>query len=209
VFTGIVAAVGSIEAVTPLNLVAQAHAPMGVSLRIHAAKLDLRDLIPGSSIAVQGACMTIVQLDPPYFSVEVSAASLGLTHGLDRLGRVNLEKALRLSDRLDGHIATGHIDGLGRVVQLEERGESRLLGVLAPPNLARYLAYKGSVSIDGVSLTVNEAEDTPQGCVFQVNLIAHTVNHTTLQDLQLGDAVNLEVDLVARYVERMLACRPS
>ncbi|MBB2916128.1 riboflavin synthase [Cupriavidus alkaliphilus] len=203
-FTGIVAAVGRIESVTPLATAAEA-ADAGVRLRIAAGGLDLSDVIIGDSIAIQGACMTVIAMAPDTFDVEVSRESLDKTVGLDRPGRVNLEKALRLADRLGGHLVSGHVDGLGEVVHFAPVGESHELRIRAPRELARYLAYKGSVVVNGVSLTVNRVTDEADGCVFSINLIPHTVEVTTLQELKPGARVNLEIDLIARYVERMLS----
>lgn len=200
VFTGIVAAVGRIEAVEPLGDGASA----GVRLMVHAGALDLSDLAIGDSIAIQGACMTAVQVEGPRFAVEVSRESLSKTVGLDSPGEVNLEKALRLSDRLGGHLVSGHVDGLGEVARFEPVGESWLLAVRAPRELGKYLARKGSIAIDGVSLTVNSVRDEAAGTVFEINLIPHTIAATTLKALAPGARVNLEVDLIARYVERML-----
>ncbi|WP_354682022.1 riboflavin synthase [Cupriavidus necator] len=199
-FTGIVAAVGRIESVTPLG-----EADAGVRLRIAAGGLDLSDVIIGDSIAIQGACMTVIAMGPDSFDVEVSRESLDKTVGLDRAGRVNLEKALRLADRLGGHLVSGHVDGLGEVVHFAPVGESHELRIRAPRELARYLAYKGSVVVNGVSLTVNRVSDEADGCEFSINLIPHTVEVTTLQELKPGARVNLEIDLIARYVERMLS----
>ncbi|UDM51270.1 riboflavin synthase [Cupriavidus sp. MP-37] len=203
-FTGIVAAVGRIESVTPLGATAES-ADAGVRLRIAAGGLDLSDVIIGDSIAIQGACMTVIAMAPDTFDVEVSRESLDKTVGLDRPGRVNLEKALRLADRLGGHLVSGHVDGLGEVVHFAPVGESHELRIRAPRELARYLAYKGSVVVNGVSLTVNRVSDEADGCVFSINLIPHTVEVTTLQELKPGAHVNLEIDLIARYVERMLS----
>ncbi|SOZ35726.1 riboflavin synthase [Cupriavidus neocaledonicus] len=200
-FTGIVAAVGRIESITPLGAAADA----GVRLRIAAGGLDLSDVIIGDSIAIQGACMTVIAMATDAFEVEVSRESLDKTVGLDRAGRVNLEKALRLADRLGGHLVSGHVDGLGEVVHFAPVGESHELRIRAPRELARYLAYKGSVVVNGVSLTVNRVTDEADGCVFSINLIPHTVEVTTLQELKPGARVNLEIDLIARYVERMLS----
>lgn len=199
-FTGIVAAVGRIESITPLGA-----ADAGVRLRIAAGGLDLSDVIIGDSIAIQGACMTVIAMAPDSFDVEVSRESLDKTVGLESTGRVNLEKALRLADRLGGHLVSGHVDGLGEVVHFARVGESHELRIRAPRELARYLAYKGSVVVNGVSLTVNRVNDEADGCVFSINLIPHTVEVTTLQELKPGARVNLEIDLIARYVERMLS----
>ncbi|MBN9462727.1 MAG: riboflavin synthase [Burkholderiales bacterium] len=197
-FTGIIAAVGRIESVETLGEGA------GVRLTVDAGALDLSDVAPGDSIAIQGACMTAIDIQAPRFRVEVSRESLSLTRGLDRPGEVNLEKAMRLDDRIGGHLVSGHVDGLGTVVSFEPVGESWRLVVRAPAGLARYLAYKGSITVNGVSLTVNRVGDVPDGAEFEINLIPHTVSVTTLGALRPGQQVNLEVDLIARYVERML-----
>lgn len=199
-FTGIVAAVGRIDTVSPLG-----NADAGVRLRIAAGELDLTDVIIGDSIAIQGACMTVVALQDGQFDVDVSRESLDKTVGLDKPGRVNLEKALRLADRLGGHLVSGHVDGLGDVVRFAPVGESHELRIRAPRELGRYLAYKGSVVVNGVSLTVNSVSDVAEGCEFSINLIPHTVEVTTLNELKAGARVNLEIDLIARYVERMLS----
>jgi len=161
----------------------------------------------GASIALAGACMTVVSIDAMHdrFQVEVSAESLAATRGLDAAGDVNLEKALRAGDRLDGHLVSGHVDGVGTVTLFERAGESWQLRVAAPRPLARFFAQKGSVAVDGVSLTVNRVVDSDADCEFSVNLIPHTVQHTTMRGLAAGRQVNLEVDPIARYVERMLA----
>lgn len=195
-FTGIVAALGRIERRQALG--------DGYRLTIHAGGLDLSDVAIGDSIAIQGACMTAVAVSGDHFEVEVSRESLSKTVGLAHEGEVNLEKALRLSDRLGGHLVSGHVDGLGVVARFEAIAESWLLQISVPPALARYFAYKGSATVNGVSLTVNSVTDDAQGCVISINLIPHTISVTTLRHLQAGDSVNLEVDLIARYVERML-----
>jgi len=200
-FTGIVAAVGRIVRVEPLGGGTSAS---GVHLQIDAGDLGLGDVKPGDSIAVQGACMTVVGLAGRRFEVDVSRESLSLTVGLDAEGEVNLEKALRVGDPLGGHLVSGHVDGLGEVVRFDPVGESHELAVRAPRSLARYLAYKGSVTVNGVSLTVNRVEDDVEGCVVSINLIPHTVAVTTLKHLRAGSQVNLEIDTIARYVERML-----
>jgi riboflavin synthase len=195
-FTGIVAAVGRIEAVEPLG--------DGARLTIDSGSLGLEDVGIGDSIAIQGACMTAVKVDGRRFVVDVSRESLNRTTGLDRPGEVNLEKALRLSDRIGGHLVSGHVDGLGEVVRFEQVGESWRLDLRVPPELAKYFAYKGSATVNGASLTVNSVDDTAEGTVISINLIPHTIQVTTLRTLKVGDRVNLEVDLIARYVERML-----
>lgn len=201
-FTGIISGVGRIMAVEPLGPT-QAH---GKRLTIEAPAGYLDDVQLGDSIALNGACMTVTSFDAARrsFTVDVSQESLTRTAGLAGCGPVNLEKALRAHDRLGGHIVTGHVDGLGRVTHFEPVGESWELRVLAPRELARYLARKGSVTVNGVSLTVNRVEDSEGGALFSINLIPHTLQHTTLGTLAPGRLVNLEIDLIARYVERML-----
>ncbi|HUL93012.1 MAG TPA: riboflavin synthase [Burkholderiales bacterium] len=191
-FSGIIAAVGSISRVEA--------AKGGRRLEIAAGKLGLRDVAVGDSISVNGACLTVVKRGKGSFSVDVSRETLRCTAGLDRSGVVNLEKALRLSDRLDGHLVLGHVDGVGKVTKVERLGANRLLRVRAPASLARYIARKGSIAVQGVSLTVNAVHGTE----FEVNLIPHTLAVTTLKDLRAGDRVNLEVDSLARYAERLL-----
>ncbi|TFW10106.1 riboflavin synthase [Oxalobacteraceae bacterium OM1] len=203
-FTGIVAAVGKITEMTPLGSTADA----GVRLHIDAGALDMGDVGLGDSIAINGACMTVVSKTADRFTVDVSRESLNRTAGLDALGEVNLEKALTLAERLGGHLVSGHVDGLGVVRKFAPVGESMELVVEAPREMAKYLAYKGSIVVNGVSLTVNRVADTEQGCEFSINLIPHTVAVTTLKHLQPGTKVNLEVDLIARYVERMLSLQP-
>ncbi|MGN6316679.1 riboflavin synthase [Trinickia sp.] len=200
-FTGIVAAVGRIETVKPLG----ADEAAGVRLTIEAGALDLTDVALGDSIAIQGACMTVVAKTARTFDVDVSRESLNCTVGLAIPGAVNLEKALTAHERLGGHIVSGHVDGLGTVTRFAPVGESHELRVLAPKDIGRYLAYKGSITVNGVSLTVNSVDDRAEGCEFSINLIPHTVEVTTLKGLRAGDQVNLEVDLIARYVERMLS----
>jgi riboflavin synthase len=200
-FTGIVAAVGAITSITPLGDEADA----GVRLAIDAGGLPLGDVALGDSIAINGACMTVVARNDDSFTVDVSRESLNCTAGLDAPGEVNLEKALTLAERLGGHLVSGHVDGLGTVRRFEPVGESWELVVEAPKALAKYLAYKGSVVVNGVSLTVNRVEDSETACAFSINLIPHTIEVTTLRHLRAGARVNLEIDLIARYVERMLS----
>lgn len=190
-FTGIVAAVGRIETVLAV--------PGGVRLRIAGNGLAMDDVALGDSIAVSGVCLTVVAFDKSGFEAEVSQATLATVVGFAQGAVVNLEKALRLSDRLGGHLMTGHVDGTGTVSRFEPVGDNRRLVITVSPVIARYIARKGSVAVDGVSLTVNAVErDT-----FEVNLIAHTLGATTLQQLKPGAVVNLEVDLLARYIERL------
>jgi riboflavin synthase len=202
-FTGIVAAVGKITSITPLGDTSDA----GVRLQIDAGGLPLQDVALGDSIALNGACMTVVEKSAQGFVVDVSRESLHCTVGLSELGEVNLEKALTLAERLGGHLVSGHVDGLGVVEKFAPVGESWELQVRAPQQLAKYLAYKGSIVVNGVSLTVNRVSDDVENksCVFSINLIPHTIQVTTLKHLAVGKQVNLEVDLIARYVERMLS----
>jgi riboflavin synthase len=201
-FTGIVSGIGRIVEVSALGT----GASFGNALTIEAPAGWLATTAIGDSIALAGACMTVVAIDAAHhrFQVEVSAESLAATDGLDQAGEINLEKALRAGDRLDGHLVSGHVDGVGTVTRFERAGESSTLVVAAPPALARFLALKGSIAVDGVSLTVNRVVDAAAACEFSVNLIPHTVEQTTLRSLVVGRRVNLEVDLIARYVERML-----
>lgn len=202
-FTGIITGVGRIAAIDALGDT-MAH---GKRLRLGCPPGYLDDVAAGDSIALNGACMTVTQLDGAAnrFSVDISAESLDKTAGLDAIGPVNLEKALRAHDRLGGHIVSGHVDGVGRVLVLEPVGESWELRIAAPRSLARFLAYKGSVTVNGVSLTVNRVHDTAAACEISINLIPHTVHNTALGSLRRGSRVNLEIDLIARYVERMLS----
>jgi len=202
-FTGIVAAVGRIEAVTPLG--SATDADTGVRLTVASGGLDLADVELGDSISIQGACMTVIEKSTGSFAVDVSRESLSKTAGLSEPGDVNLEKALRAHDRLGGHLVSGHVDGLGEVTHFAPVGESHELRILASRDIAKYLAYKGSVTVNGVSLTVNTVNDRPDGCEFSINLIPHTVEVTTLRHLLAGAKVNLEIDLIARYVERILS----
>jgi riboflavin synthase len=202
-FTGIVAAVGRIEAITPLGSATDADS--GVRLSVASGALDLTDVELGDSISIQGACMTVIEKSAASFAVDVSRESLNKTAGLSEPGDVNLEKALRAHDRLGGHLVSGHVDGLGEVTRFAPVGESHELRILASRDIGKYLAYKGSVTVNGVSLTVNTVNDRPDGCEFSINLIPHTVEVTTLRHLKAGSKVNLEIDLIARYVERILS----
>jgi riboflavin synthase len=191
-FAGIVSAVGRIASATPFG--------DGVRLRIDAAGFGLDDVKPGDSIAIAGACHTVVAKDAGAFEVDTSRATLEVTAGLEAGREVNLEKSLRLGDRVDGHLVSGHVDGVGHVIELEELGGSARLVVQAPGALARYIARKGSIAVDGVSLTVNAVD----GARFEVNLIPHTRAVTTLRMLAPRARVNLEIDMLARYVERIV-----
>lgn len=200
-FTGIIQATGAIVRAEDLGF--------GKRLTIEAPALGLDDVAIGDSIAINGACMTVTGKTARNFTIDVSAESLSKTAGLDRMGEVNLEKGMRLGDRIDGHLVSGHVDGTGIVVAFDRHGESYVLIVDAPAELAKYFAYKGSVTINGVSLTVNRVDDVMadgvrSACRFWINLIPHTIEVTTLKHLKPGDRVNLEIDLIARYCERML-----
>ena len=203
-FTGIVTAVGRITEVTPL---AAGDAEAGVRLTIHAPGFLRESTKLGDSIAIQGACMTVVALQGDTFCVDVSRESLNRTVGLGEPGEVNLEHAMRLGDTLDGHIVSGHVDATGEVPRFEPVGESWNLKIRVPQEFGRYMAYKGSVTVNGVSLTVNSVQDTEQGCEIGINLIPHTVQVTTLKRLAPGARVNIEVDMIARYCERLLGAR--
>ena len=190
-FTGIIQATGKIKTVTP--------AGDDVKLHINIGELDMSDVQTGDSISVNGVCLTAVTFNDKYFEAHVSKETLNCTVGLDSPREVNLEKALRLSDRLGGHLVSGHVDGVGQVVKFESISDCWVLVIRAPHTLSRYVAIKGSIAIDGVSLTVNNVDkDT-----FSMNLIPHTLEKTSLKHLGVGSRVNLEVDLIARYVERM------
>ena len=189
-FTGIVTDLGRVRAITRLG-------DTRFEIETH---IDMAGVAIGASIACSGACLTVIEKGPDWFAADVSAETLSCSIGLDAAGEVNLEKSLRLSDRLGGHMVSGHVDGVGEVLKFEPVGESMLLRVRAPDALARYIAQKGSIAIHGVSLTVNHVE----GPEFAINLIPHTVSVTTLKYLKPGSKVNLEVDMIARYVERML-----
>jgi riboflavin synthase len=206
-FTGIITGVGRIAAVHDLG--SSLHHGKRLTIETPANYLD--DVGLGDSIALNGACMTVTTFDPAQrkFTVDISAESLDKTAGLATPGPINLEKALRANDRLGGHIVSGHVDGIGSVTHFAQVGESWDLRVLAPRALAKYLAYKGSITINGVSLTVNQVADLPDGCEMRINLIPHTVQNTALGALKACSRVNLEIDLIARYVERMLGSDPQ
>ena len=200
-FTGIITAMGKVREPQKLG--------DGVRLTIDTPAGWLEGVAVGDSIAVNGACMTVVAIAGDTFEIEVSAESLSKTTVLDTWGDVNLEKARRVGDRLDGHIVSGHVDGVGQVEVMEPKAESWHLVVRAPMKLSPYLAYKGSITVNGVSLTINEVEDTPVGTRVSINLIPHTVEVTTLKRLKAQDWVNLEIDTIARYVERMMSLRDN
>jgi riboflavin synthase len=193
VFSGLVESIGRIERVE--------RARQGVRLQVHAARLPLANVRVGDSICVQGACLTVVGRQGKKLDFDVSRETLDCTTGLDRPGAVNLERSLRLGDVLGGHLVTGHVDGIAEVVSFQSVGDSKQLQLRVPRALARFFARKGSVCVDGVSLTVNRVASAR----IDINLIPHTLAATTLSRLTVGASVNLEVDLIARYVERMLA----
>jgi riboflavin synthase len=198
-FTGLVQGVGRVVDVQRLA------ADGGVRLTIDGSAVPGFHPAVGDSIALNGACMTATSVDGARFTVDVSRESLSKTAGLDGTGDVNVETSMTLGDRLGGHLVAGHVDGVGEVVRFAPVHESWELVVRAPRELAKYFAYKGSVAVNGVSLTVNRVEDTPRGCEFSINIIPHTFDVTTLRSLRPGARVNLEADLIARYVERMLS----
>lgn len=199
-FTGIVQAVGKVREPEKLG--------DGVRLTIVTPEeFHLEEVRVGDSIAVNGACMTVTKIEGNSFQIDVSAESLSKTSGLDTFGEVNLEKAMRLGDRVDGHLVSGHVDGVGSVESMTQVAESYKLVIRAPLKLSPYLAYKGSIAVNGVSLTINEVEDTAMGALVSINLIPHTMQVTTLKNLKAQSWVNLEVDTIARYVERMVKLR--
>jgi riboflavin synthase len=192
-FSGIIADIGSIKQATDRE--------GGLRLVIATTSLDLGDVHAGDSIAVNGICLTVIEHSTDSFTVDVSRETINCTEGLEAIGDpVNLEKALRLSDRLGGHLVSGHVDGVGEVIGFADLGESWKLDVNAPQALAKYIATKGSIAINGVSLTINEVNANK----FSVNLVPHTVAMTNLKILHAGSRVNLEIDMIARYVERMI-----
>lgn len=197
-FSGIIADVGHIAEANDRD--------GGLRLVIAVGTLDLGDVRPGDSIAVNGVCLTVVAHSGDSFTVDVSRETLNCIEGLEALGApVNLEKALRLADRLGGHLVSGHVDGVGEVVEFTDLGESWKLVVRAPQALAKFIAVKGSITINGVSLTINQVDDKKSGASeFSVNLIPHTLLMTNLKNLRAGSRVNLEVDMLARYVDRMM-----
>ncbi len=202
-FTGIITGVGRIAAVHALGS-SNHH---GKRLTLAVPQGYLADVGLGDSIAINGACMTVTTLDlaAHTFTIDISAESLDKTAGLTGLHTVNLEKALRANDRLGGHIVSGHVDGVGTVSYFAQVGESWELKLMCPAALAKFFAYKGSITVNGVSLTVNSVTDSAAGCEVSINIIPHTIANTALGSLQAGSAVNIEIDTVARYVERMLS----
>ena len=217
-FSGLVQARGHIAQV-------EERADGGIRALVQAPRELVAAVQVGDSVCVNGVCLTATTLQPDAFTVDISRASLECTVGLDAPGAVNLELSLRLGDRLGGHLVFGHVDGVGEVLRFEPvaavpaapsapsvphaSGTSWELVLRAPAALARFLAPKGSVTVNGVSLTINRVADRPGGCEFSINLIPHTVEVTTLRNLAPGARVNLEIDMIARYVERMLQGRPE
>ena len=191
-FSGIIAAVGRITEITPREV--------GCRLHVDAGKLDISEVALGDSIAHKGVCLTVVAKEGNTFAVDVSPETLSCTVGLSEPGPVNLEKALRLSDVIGGHLVSGHVDGVGEVLRFDAVGDNRLLEIRAPQDIAKFIARKGSIVVDGTSLTTNSVN----GADFTINLIPHTLENTTLNRLKPGSKVNLEVDLIARYCERLL-----
>ncbi|MEQ1516200.1 MAG: riboflavin synthase [Usitatibacteraceae bacterium] len=201
-FTGIVETTGLIERADV--------SPQNCRLTINAPRLGLSQVGIGDSIAVNGCCLTVVAKSAETFSVDVSNETISLTTGLAQGAEVNLEKSLRFGDRLGGHLVSGHIDGVGLVTEIEDLGASWRLAIVAPSELARFVARKGSIAVNGVSLTVNTVSDSDRGnAVFEINIIPHTHQVTTIRLLRKGMRVNLEIDLIARYVERMLSKEKS
>jgi len=198
-FTGLIQGVARIVAVEPLS------AEGGVRLTLDASSVPGFSAAIGDSVALNGACMTVTAVSGPRVAFDVSRESLSKTAGLDRIGEVNVETSLRLGDLIGGHLVAGHVDGVGEVVRFEPTAGSWELVVRAPPSLARFLAVKGSVAVNGVSLTINQVVDTREGCEFSLNIIPHTYAVTSLRALRAGSKVNIEIDQIARYVERMLA----
>lgn len=190
-FTGIIQSIGQIDAIQPFS--------GDIQISVNACQLNLTDIKEGDSIAVNGVCLTAVHINQTHFKADVSKETLGVTVGLANKGPVNLEKSLRLDDRLGGHLVSGHVDGVGEVVKFEPVNDCWLLAIKAPHSISKYIAYKGSICVDGVSLTINSIEKD----IFTINIIPHTLEKTTLSKLKSGCYVNLETDQIARYVERM------
>lgn len=198
-FTGIIEAVGQV--------VASQSKQGDIRLRINTGKLDLSDVKLGDSIATNGVCLTVVELPGDGFWADVSKESITHTNILDwKSGKsVNLEQALTLATRLGGHMVTGHVDGLGTILSRNEDARSVRFKIKAPAELSKYIAAKGSITVDGVSLTVNAIEDAAAGAtIFDLNIVPHTVQETVIQGYQVGQTVHLEVDVIARYLERMM-----
>ena len=193
-FTGIISAIGDVVELEPRD--------GDVRLTIRSGNLSLADVQLGDSIACNGACLTAVELTDEGFIADVSVETLSLTTIANwQVGsRINLEKAMQATDRFGGHIVSGHVDGIGEVISLHEDARSWRFRMRAPRDLAKYIAHKGSITVDGTSLTINKVE----GSEFELNIVPHTMTHTVMGDYKVGAKVNLEVDLVARYLERLL-----
>ncbi|MDV6343099.1 riboflavin synthase [Nitrosomonas sp. Is37] len=192
-FTGIIEAIGEIKQTT--------QKPNALGLQIAPGKLEMSDVKAGDSIAVNGVCLTVTSLANDFFTVDISEETLRCTYGLNKVGNyVNLEKAMRLTDRLGGHLVSGHVDGVGEVTKFEQVGENYLLTIKSPPSLLKYIAVKGSITVNGVSLTVNRIHDD----ILEINLIPHTLAETNLKYLKPGERLNLESDMLARYVARLM-----
>lgn len=194
-FTGIITDIGTIRSIEQ----------RGDTRMLIGTAFDLSTVEIGASIACSGVCLTVVDKGPDWFAVDASGETLSRTAlGNWRPGtRINLERALKVGDELGGHIVTGHVDGVGRIVGITPDGASRRIQFLGPKALAPYIAQKGSVTIDGISLTVNGVEDGPDGVLFDVNVIPHTQSCTTLGQAKVGDSINIEIDVLARYVARL------
>jgi riboflavin synthase len=190
-FTGIIQAIGHIDNFSSLG--------DNLALSIEAANLALEDVQIGDSIAVNGVCLTATHLSKTHFKAHVSAETLKVTTGLNQKTAVNLEKALRLNDRLGGHLVSGHVDGVGEVTQFNDLGDNWLLAIRSPHAISKYIAKKGSICVNGVSLTINSVTRD----IFTMNIIPHTLENTMFKQLTIGSLVNLEIDQIARYVERM------
>ena len=196
-FTGLIEGVGQVAALEPRG--------GDVRLRIAVGTLPFADVALGESIAVSGVCLTVIEFDADSFAADASTETLTLTTlgGMIVGQAVNLERAMRPTDRLGGHLVSGHVDGVGRVLSIHDDARAQRWRFAAPASLSKYIATKGSICVDGVSLTVNAVDDAG----FDVALIPHTVSHTAFSSTRVGDPVNLEIDLVARYVERLLSAR--
>lgn len=194
-FTGIIEEIGYIKRITP--------APRGIKLTVKAHTI-LDDIKLGDSIAINGACQTVIEFDNESFTVDVSSETIDITtfKNFNQGTRVNLERALKLSDRLGGHIVSGHVDGIGEFISKKEKGDTTILSFKVPENISRYLIYKGSITIDGISLTISNLENNDS--IFSVAIIPHTLSNTTLLSIKIGDTVNLESDLLAKYIEKLL-----
>lgn len=194
-FTGIIEEIGQITRIDP--------APGGIKLSVGAQKV-LEDIKIGDSIAINGACQTVISFDSASFTVDVSSETLNVTtfKHFTSGEKVNLERALKLSDRLGGHLVSGHVDAVGELLNIKKEGNMSMLSFSVPENISRYLIYKGSITIDGISLTVANLENNDT--VFSVAVIPHTLSNTVLLGLKIGNKVNLESDILAKYIEKLL-----